>query len=198
MTLGPYGPRILAGEVRSPGNVSLRTLSVLRVMSRSDAELFREALRYQLSEEIPWYLTFRVAERLTQDDLASRLPDIGLCYSLYSSTALQNRRLYLDADGRVERVNGDHVVVISGKPSTTIDDYMGGVTVLNKPGIELAPFCDAKSNPAFLRLLATRVHKHYSQEFVLEAAPLIEVSSDGPRYDRRKLRRIKPLEDVEV
>ena len=38
--------RILAGEVRTPGRVSLRTLSILRNMSRIEAELFTEAMRY--------------------------------------------------------------------------------------------------------------------------------------------------------
>jgi len=188
--------KILAGEVRSPGSVSLRTLSVLRDMSRSDAELFREALRYRLTDTIPWYFTRRVTDEICEHDLSHKLLDLGLCYSHTSSAYL--RWVRLDAAGRAEFVNADHALIIRGQPGAVVDAFTGGVTVLNNPGIELAQFCDAKWSPAFLDLLATFLHKRDPNGFTLDAAPLIEIAPDGPRYDKSKLRRIAPLDGIDV
>ena len=44
--------RILAGEVRSPGGVSMHTLSILRNLSSREANLFAEAMRYRIDDFI--------------------------------------------------------------------------------------------------------------------------------------------------
>ena len=44
--------RILAGEVRHQGGVSLRTLSILRNLSREEAEFFAEAMQYRLDDYV--------------------------------------------------------------------------------------------------------------------------------------------------
>ena len=57
--------RILAGQVRSPGSVSLRTLSILRNMSRREAELFREAMRYRIDDYILQRFCLQSSSKLT-------------------------------------------------------------------------------------------------------------------------------------
>ena len=43
---------ILAGEVESPGRTSLRTLDILKNMTKKDAELFNEAMKYKIQDFI--------------------------------------------------------------------------------------------------------------------------------------------------
>ena len=61
--------KILAGEVESPGHTSLRTLSILKQMSRGEAQLFQRATKFIVGDfilsdtsitatEIPDFLTY--------------------------------------------------------------------------------------------------------------------------------------------
>lgn len=45
---------ILAGELETPGRTSLRTLDILKNMSKKDAELFEKAMKYRIAYFIFW------------------------------------------------------------------------------------------------------------------------------------------------
>lgn len=69
--------QILAGETKTPQSYSLKTLDVLRNMSKKDARLYVEAMKYQCFEN------FIISEKGCELDLDSKilLTDIGLISS---------------------------------------------------------------------------------------------------------------------
>lgn len=182
--------RILAGQVRSPGCVSMRSLSVLRDLSTSDAEFVREVFRYRLGNRISWWMV-RLAtdDGISGADLFCRLQDIGLAYPI--NAANMSGYLCLNENGEMELPNTDYVLICHGKPGDIIDDSSDHC-MLNRPAVELAPFCGSKPHDRFLGVFAG-VGDERSPGFSVDAAPLIDISFDDYRYDRSKTRRIEPI-----
>ena len=131
--------KILAGEVRSSGSVSLRTLSVLRNMSHGEAQLFAEAMRYRIDDYIFSKFCTKSSDTLHYRDLEYRFVDMGLLYSTIGPRP--PRRLSLDKSGTATVVNADSILVLHGKPNLSIDDD-GNKSVLKTPAMELAQYCD--------------------------------------------------------
>ena len=179
--------RILAGEVRSPGRVSLRTLSILRNMSRLEAELFSEAMRYVIQDFILWRHCVRSSDKLNQNDFYHRFPDLGL---FYSPVELRPPRSFsVGSKGITQLVNADQILILRGTPNRSIDD--GGKAILKKPAIELSSFCAPKSDPIYLRHIARQLAR---KDCTLHAVPIEETTPDGHRYDLRKVRAVEPID----
>ena len=138
--------RILAGEVRSPNGVSLRTLSVLRNMSRREAELFADAMRYRIDDYILRKFCLRSSDKLRSGDFYYRFVDTGLFYSPVGTRP--PRRISLDKNGVRSMINADHILFLKGKPNIIVDG--DDKVVLKTPARELAPFCDSKSDMTYL------------------------------------------------
>ena len=180
--------RILAGEVRAPGRVSLRTLSILRNMSRLEAELFSEAMRYVIDDFIVWKHCVRSSDKLKQNDFYYRFPDMGL---FYSPVELRPpRRLSVGNKGIAQLVNADQILILRGRPNRSIDDG-DDKAILKKPAIELSSFCAPKSDPIYLRHIARQLA---SKDCTLQAVPIEETTPDGHRYDLRKVRAVEPID----
>ena len=179
--------RILAGEVRSPGRVSLRTLSILRNMSRLEAELFTEAMRCRIDDYIIWRFCVKSSDKLNSNDFYYRFVDMGLFYSPVDTRP--PRHISLDKNGTTHLVNADHILFLNGRPNMRVDQD-ADKAVLKTPAIELSPFCEAKSNPMYLRHLAKRLaDKHCT----LRTAPIEGTTPDVYRFDRRKIRTVEPI-----
>ena len=146
--------RILAGEVRTPGRVSLRTLSILRNMSRLEAELFSEAMRYVIDDFIVWKHCVRSSDKLKQNDFYFRFPDMGLFYSPVELRP--TRRFSVGSEGIAQLVNADHILILRGTPNRSVDAG-DDKAILKRPAIELSSFCEAKSDPVYLRHIARRL-----------------------------------------
>ena len=177
--------RILAGEVRSPGSVSLRTLSILRDMSYREAQLFAEAMRYRIDDYLFRDLCLRTSDMLTRRDFEFWFVDIGLFYSPVELRP--SRRLSLDKDGKAALANADSVLCLIGQPNKLIDDG-DNRALLKTPGMELAQHCAVKSNPTYHRHLATDLS---AKDCRLLVAPIEQTTPEGHRYDRGKLRPVE-------
>lgn len=179
--------RILAGEVRSPGNVSLRTLSILRNMSHREAVLFAEAMRYRIDDYIFWKFCVKSSDTLTAGDFYYRFVDMGLFYSTLESRP--PRRLSVGKKGAATVVNADTILFLQGQPNRSIDDD-GNKSVLKAPAMELAHYCEVRSDSTYHRHLARYLAKKNCRLLV---APIEATTPDGHRYDRSKVR---PVETV--
>lgn len=176
--------RILAGEVRSPGSVSLRTLSILRNMSRREAELFKEAMRYRIDDYILQKLCLKSSNKLTSHNLYFTFEDMGLFYSPIN--ARPPRSISLGKNGTTDMVNADHILFLKGKPNTLVD--VNGKVVLKATAMELAPFCDSKSDPTYLRHFARHLA---GKNCTLSTAPIEKTTADGYHFDHRKIRIVE-------
>ncbi len=179
--------RILAGEVRTPGRVSLRTLSILRNMSRLEAELFSEAMRYVIDDFIVWKHCVRSSDKLKRNDFYFRFPDMGL---FYSPVELRPPRGFsVGSEGIAQLVNADHILILRGTPNRSVDAD-SDKAILKRPAIELSAFCEAKSDPTYLRHIARGLA---AKDCTLLAAPIEETTAAGPRFDPHKILTVEPI-----
>ena len=177
--------RILAGEVKDPGGVSMHTLSILRNLSRKEAKLFEEAMRYRIEDFIIKDACVEASNVLTAYDLTFGFEDIGLFRSPIN--ARPARRLSLGNDGVRHYVNGDHVLCLKGPKSRSLD--VEGSVVLKPAAMELARFCDAKTDFGFLAILAKRLK---TKNCVLMAAPFESIEEEGVTFSEGSMRIIDP------
>ena len=77
--------RILAGEVEVPGRTALRTLDVLRNMTREEAEFFKSVCEFAIDDFIFYPKRNRTSHPELQPAIVMRLQDAGL---LHASTSL--------------------------------------------------------------------------------------------------------------
>ena len=77
--------RILAGEVESPGRTALRTLDILRNMTREEAEIFKSVCDFVIDDFIFYPREDRTTHPVMQQVDVMRLQDAGL---LHTSTSL--------------------------------------------------------------------------------------------------------------
>lgn len=178
--------RILAREVEAPGGVSLRTLSILKNMSRQEAILFSEAMRYRINDFILEAYCLESAKNVTRYDLTFRFEDMGLFYSPIG--VRPDRHIGLNRDGTKLLLNCGNVLVLEGRRNTSVD--VDSKVVLKTPAMELAPFCGASSDPTYLQHFA----KHLSRKgCTLKVGPIVDTTPDGDfRYIPAHLRVIEP------
>ncbi len=178
--------KILAGEVRSPGGVSMHTLSILRNLSSREANLFTEAMRYRIEDFIVKKACLRASTVLKDYDLTFRFNDLGLFRSPIN--ARPQRYLSTGQDGKKVVVNANHLLFLEGIKNRRLE--VEGNVVLKPPGMELAQFCNPKADYRYLSELATLLSR---SNCILKAVPIESQSSDGTfTYSLDNLRVIKP------
>ena len=180
--------KVLAGSVRSPGSVSLRTLSMLRDMTSLEARTLKEAMRYRIEDFIYWKLCVKSSDVLKYDDFHYRFVDMGLFYSPIGERP--PRTLRLDQDGKGAYVIADRAVFLHGRPNTKMDDD-GNKAVLKPPALELARLCDGRVDWGYLRRIAKLLHDSPAK-CTMQAARLVEVFSESFTYDGRTLEPVDP------
>ena len=179
--------RILAGEVRSPGGVSMHTLSILRNISSRQANLFMEAMRYCIDDFIVKDACLRASDVLRDYDLTFGFEDLGLFRSPIN--ARPARHISLGRDGTNDYVNADHILILEGGQGSRRLGIEGNV-VLKPTAMEIARFCNPKADFRYLAVLAKRLA---GKNRVLMAAPIESTLNDGRHtYSKNKIRVIEP------
>lgn len=178
--------RILAGEVRSPGGVSMQTLSILRNLSSKQANLFAEAMRYRIQDFIIKDSCLHASEVLSDYDLTFKFEDLGLFRSPIN--ARPSRGLSQGNEDAKAYINADHVLFLEGAKNRRLD--IDGDVVLKPAAMELASFCKPKADFKFLADLARRLA---ARNCVLKVAPIESLSADGNvTYLESSMRLIEP------
>ena len=178
---------ILAGEVRRQGGVSLRTLSILRNLSREEAELFAEAMRYRLNDYVLRKLCLKCSDMLRAGDFYYRFPELGL---FFAPTDLRPpRRVSLDKNGFARLVGADQVLAITGKSNSALD-LADDAVIMKPPAIEVAPFCGASTDTTYLRHFARQLA---GKECALWTVPIDETTAEGHVVSLERMRKVEPV-----
>lgn len=174
--------KILAGEVDRPGQTSLHTLSILRNMSRRDAETFSHLMKYSIHGLVHHKSYTNLSGSLHESKIIA-MQERGLLHgilSVYKEISIQNT-------GATTVLNCNHVLLIEGKPNKKIQLEGFAVTIA---GQELARFSKNKPDVEYLKMFAKFLA---NQQCTLKLAPVIGADSHGKRsYYPNALLLIEP------
>ena len=178
--------KILAGEVKSPGETSLRTLSILRNMTQQEARDFSNLMRLRIDGFIFNEGLQRVlGERL---GLIVHFSHIGLLGGFGES---QNITLGDDGTWTVEHYG--HALRVEGPPSLELGPLMGYKTsVITIAGLELAKLCQHEPDLLYLSYFAKFLAK---QNCKLRIGMIVDQDAKGFRYS--SIHIIEPFVDSE-
>lgn len=155
--------QILAGEIRTPGSFSLRTLDMLRNLSKSDAETI---VKYAHRVSEYGFISFDVPAL----DVA-KLVDIGF---------INGSPLHANIDAKIDEQkiiyhNRKWVLTLIVKEKAETGHY--DVHSLTQPGREIVPLIDIVDDDAFLHDFAKKVKKSFHQS--ISIAKHVFVSQEG-------------------
>ena len=180
--------KILAGEVKSPGQTSLRTLSILRNMTQQEAKDFSRLMRFQIHTFI---LNRYVCKVLGEHSikLMTHFSDIGLLgsFGTFPSLTIQN-------DGTLIGEHCGHLLRIEGQPGQPLKVLTAyNTSLITSAGSELAELChyeepDITYLSYFAKLLAEQDCKLLIRKFV---------DRDGEKIQLPDIRIIKPFAEPE-
>ena len=128
--------RILAGEVKSPGQTSLRTLSILRNMTQREAKDFSNLMRFRI---VTFIFNKGVQKILGEDsiNLTTHFIDIGLLRSFGTSP-----NLIIQNDGALIQKHCDYLFRIQGQPGQQLNKLTAyNTSLITSSGLELAELC---------------------------------------------------------
>lgn len=177
--------RILAGEIEQPGRTSLRTLSVLKSMTQSEALLFHSVMQYRIDDLI----LGKFYEEDTGSNWASKflaLSNIGVVATPSQIT----RNIVLNGDGILGMEHNKHLLIIEGPPNSRLDTSRTQHALLNPQGKELAEFCTHEQPMMqYLKIFSGWVESHGC---TLKIAPITAISEEKFHYDEDAIRLISP------
>ena len=174
--------KILAGEVESPGRTSIRTLSILKNMSRKDAEMFSTLSKYFIDDIIhDDSLSALIDDRLPLFGI--KIAELGLVHGALDVY----KTITLGSDGTKILLNRDNVLIVEGEPGKTIEMYGN---VLTSPGKEIIQFCTNEADLEYFRNFAKFLNQH---DCVLKFTPVVMIDSRGRAgYNQNDIRLIEP------
>lgn len=189
--------RILAGEIKSPGQTSLRTLSILRNMTQQEAQDFSTLMRFQidnfiLSEALPKVLGKH------SDSWMAHFSGIGL----FDGFVGYFPDITLGNDGKFVVEHCGHALIIEGQPCQRFEKLLTtyntwqmtyNTCLITTAGLELAKLCQHEQPDLlylsyFARLLAEKDCK-------LKLAKITNQTAEDILYSHPEI--VKPFVDPE-
>ena len=156
--------RILAGEVETPGRTSLRTLSILKNVSQSEAKQFEALMRYRIGNFI-FTDGCRAVSGNRFGAAMVHLAHVGLLYSGWGPSPV----VRLDQNGAWSKRHNGHVLTVEGPPGSELNVSMDMV-LLTASGQELAELCEHQPDLDYLAHFAGFLAK---QDYVLKLARIV-------------------------
>lgn len=153
--------KILAGEIVNPGSFSLRTLEVLRNISRKEAQIFQKVMPLIMGGE----------EVLLFTDDNDILNKYGILYSdvlLLSDCGLVSNGTssindFFNKDKVLYLYNGKFIIKLSGKTDVSLPIRIN-VHLLTKAGCEIYRVLSHNNNKEFVLDFAKNIYDSYSNE----------------------------------
>ena len=174
--------KILAGEVETPGRTSLRTLSILKNISKRHAEIFSTVAKYVVGSVIHQESLSASTDTLLSSFIVE-MQELGLVHGALNV----HWKMGLVNDGTHVLKYCNNLLVVEGQPGKEI--AIRGY-VLTGPGDEMTQFCVNESDLEYLKNFAKFLAGH---DCTLKIAPIIAVDSQGqPACRRKDLRLIEP------
>ena len=178
--------KILAGEVKSPGQTSLRTLAILRNMTQQEARDFSNLMRFRIAA----FIFHEGIKRVLLDNRLSLIvhfSHIGLVSGL---GAYQD--VTLGDDGKWTREYCGHALIIEGKPTLKLNT-MHGTSAITNTGLELAKLCQHEPDLEYLSHFARFLEE---QSCKLKLAKIVDQDSKGTSEQARVVRHQAPASPV--
>ena len=177
--------KLLAGEVESPGSVSLRTLSILRNMTQKEAELFARAVNYSFGgiNSAAWMFRANASVQAFPDISVSELYSLieaGLVLpydtqqSRLASSSFDGYSYLLYADKRALRVQ-------AGNFNTPAYN-------LSISGIQLAKYIEPTVNAEYLQQVANYIYSATGR--AVEVADILAIDIEGRQIRYGEFRKI--------
>ena len=181
--------KILAGQIKSPGQTSLRTLSILRDMTQKEAQDFLNLMHYRIWTFILKKEVLKVlGERSI--NLITHFSDIGLLRGFGVSP-----NLIIQDDGTLTHEHCGYILRIAGQPGQQLDTVLTpyNTSLITAAGLELAQLCqhqepDITYLSHFARLLAEQNCKLLIRK--------VE-NREGKKIQRDDIRIIEPFVEPE-
>ena len=169
--------RILAGEIKQPNSYSLRTLDILRNLSKDEAEVFMKFASLSImSAGVSFILNFK-NEKLLEEKYHLTFKDRLLLEELGFITAndLQFKISKTEESGRQTVFVIGNTVVLQEKLKNKPEQQLQ-VLVFTKIGQQLLGLVESTPELDYIQLLATKLNR---QNGVIKYARIIELLPDG-------------------
>ena len=159
--------KVLTGEVEKPGRTSLRTLDILKNMTKWDAEMFEDICTFVISD-------FIFAENKTvMENTYGKILHLANINLMHMSVSGQ--RYFIPPKGKLLQ-NCNLLLKISSQDKNPNQKIEISVYHLSHPGIELLSFTKSKPNMEYLKSFAQFIH---SQNCQLSYCKNFKMLSDG-------------------
>lgn len=165
--------QILAGEIKQPKSYSLRTLEILRNMSKEEAELFQKVAQFSLSQgDVFVFSENDVLEKfgVSYSNIA-KLVEIGLLQSgdfvqrQYQSDKIQDKKSSI--------IYGNILIIIRQKANSKI---CIPIRLFTTPGKELSKLVNIVPNMEYLTIIANSIK---NENVSVSYANIIDFHKDG-------------------
>ena len=164
--------KLLAGEVESPGCVSLRTLSILREMTQKEAELFARAVNYIFMEFDAAAWMFRA------DTGVQALPDISVdeLYSLREAGLVMSGQQFRLA---TSNIYGYCDIIYADKKGLRVQAKEFSIPVydFSISGTQLAKYIEPTVNAEYLQQVADYIYSAAGR--AVEVADILAIDIEG-------------------
>lgn len=166
--------QILAGEIKQPKSYSLRTLELLRNMTKEEAELFRKAAQFTLRQgDVFLFSANSVLEKfgISYSDIA-KLTEIGLLQP--GDFVNMNYQSQKTKDNLIAVIYGDLVIIINQK--STAQKISIPIRLLTTPGKELARLISITPNIDYIKELASTIKR---EDVAVSYSKIIRIDENG-------------------
>ncbi|MGJ8760936.1 MAG: DUF2806 domain-containing protein [Polaribacter sp.] len=159
--------KILAGEIKSPESYSLRTLEILKNLSKKEAEIFMKFATLAISSSSNTFILNFKNEKLLEKTYSLKFSDRLLLEELGFLTA--NDLQFTIGETKQQKgqsifINGKTIVVFE-KPNNQPKQQLQ-ILVFTKIGRELLKLVNKSANLDYIQLLASKLRKdNYSLKY---------------------------------
>jgi hypothetical protein len=170
--------RILAGEIKKPGSFSLRTLEILKNLSRKEAETFVKLSNYIIEDGSGQAFFFEELGEITDKSILS-IPEIielfeaGLIVSITSSSfslSLHNDQLLVYAS---------YILLFEIENNARTNS--NPVIFLTKSAYEILKLITIEPDMEYVKLIAQKFNRFKQDEIKMSMSPII--SRDGNAFE---------------
>ena len=187
--------KVLAGEIQNPGQTSVRTLSVLKNMSQSDAVQFERLAQYVINDEFVFFDNFLINNIQHSSDLEYNdfqyLADCGLVILADLSNIIT---FWDERNEAILSYHPDYLVI--KKTPDAQNQIPIPAQRLTTAGKELYQVANPNAHMGYLSDLSTFLHRKKCQLFVLENT---QKSPHGNiKYSKRTLVEATPIRPGEA
>ena len=166
--------KILAGEIRTPKSYSMRTMELLRNLSKEEADIFVKVSQFVLRQDE--YFIYDNTDEMRKfgiryQDIA-KLTEIGLIQA--GTFVHKTYKAFPDRDNRIGFKYANYVIIITIKSNAK--EVSLPINCLTTAGQELYKLIDVSPNTEFINMLGKQIKK---DNVIVEYTNILSITPDG-------------------